>query len=114
MARLSPYSIKVAAIVQRNYGSAMRKFRMVFSAILLLSICSQGKALSGLQKVSCMSSDMHTPIWVREYFIDFQDHYQNVIVARELQRDNECALGLKNTIYLRECSAVQYEPISCF
>ena len=91
----------------------LKKTAKVLVVALSLLIGLKAEAISGLQKVTCMSSDLQTPVWVREYFVDFQDHYQNLLVARELQRENSCSLGLKNTIYLSECHTVQYKPISC-
>ena len=83
---------------------------LVASSILLSFL--QAQASTGLQQVTCVSSDLRTPIWSRELYVELEDPYQNLIVARELSR-NTCELGLKNTIYLGECKAVNYQPIAC-
>lgn len=81
--------------------------------LLLVGASGIAQAQTGLSKVICLSSDLRTPIWTREYYIELQDHFQNLIVARELIRENGCSLGLKNTIYLGECHSVESEQIVC-
>ncbi len=81
--------------------------------LLLVGANGVAQAQTGLNRVTCLSSDFRTPIWTREYYIELQDHFQNLIVARELIRENGCSLGLKNTIYFGECHSVGYEQIVC-
>lgn len=48
--------------------------------ILLLSFLSSGaNAATGFHEVTCMSADLKTPLWVREYYVESEDPFKSTL-----------------------------------